>query len=47
MHADPQSEKRQSSCQCLFVLWGSALVKASSKVLVKLTSGLQLGQERR
>jgi hypothetical protein len=36
-HADPKSTKRQLSHQCLFALLGPAHVKASCKMLVKLT----------
>ncbi len=39
-HAHPIGAKRQSSHQRLFVLLGSACVKAASKMLVKLTLGL-------
>jgi len=38
--ADPKSAKRQSSCQCLFALWGFSSVIATRKMLVKLTPGL-------
>ncbi len=39
--ADLKSVKIQSSCQCLFVLLGSERVKATSKMLVKLTPRLK------
>jgi len=39
--ADPQSAKRQSSRQCLFALWGSALLKATHKTLGKSTTSLR------
>ena len=34
---DPKSAKRQSSCQCLFVLLESSFAKAACKMLIKLT----------
>jgi len=37
---DPQSDKRQSSNQFLFSLWGSACIKAAHKTLVKLIPDL-------
>jgi len=33
---DPKSIKIQSSCQCLFALLGSALLKVTCKILMKL-----------
>ncbi len=39
MSADPEIIKNQSICQYRFTLLGSALVKATCKVLMKLTSG--------
>jgi len=36
-HADPKSTTKQSSCQCLFALLGSACTKVAYKTLVKLT----------
>jgi len=39
MHTDPKSVRIQSSCQDLFVLLGSAGVKAVGKLLMKLTPG--------
>jgi len=41
-HAHPIGAKRQSSHQRLFVLLGSACVKAASKMLVKLTPGVKM-----
>ena len=37
MHADPKSVKFQSLLSVFFVLLGSACVKTSSKLLMKLT----------
>jgi len=39
MRKDHKSAKIQSSHQCLFALWGSALTKAACKMLVKSTTG--------
>jgi len=36
MHTDPKSVKIQSSCQFIFALLGSVLLKALSKTLMKL-----------
>jgi len=37
--ADPNSAKRQSSCQCLFLLCRAACIKAVTKTLIKSTLG--------
>ncbi len=42
MHADPKSQKRQSSYQCFFALFGSGHVKAAHKMLIKLTPEIVL-----
>ncbi len=39
MHADPKSTKQTDGLTAFFVLLGSELVKAASKMLVKLTPG--------
>ncbi len=40
MHGNPKSIKIPSSCQYLFAFLGSASIKAASKMLMKLTSGV-------
>jgi len=45
MHSDPKSAIRQSCHQYLLTLLGSRGVKASSKILMKLTHGTVLNYE--
>lgn len=40
---DPKRDKRQSSCNCQFALWGSLSIKAVLKMLVKSIPGLDDG----
>ncbi len=40
MHADPKSAKKTDGLTVFFVLLGSALVKAASKMFVKLTPNI-------
>jgi hypothetical protein len=41
-HADPKNVKIQLSCQYLFTLLGSALVKAARRTLMKLTPDVNI-----
>jgi len=41
MCADPKSAKKTVKLSVFFALWGSALVKAAQRTLMKLTPGLK------